>query len=279
MKYTVLALNGGGMRGSLQIGALQELADQENEKRLSAVFAGGVYGISIGALIATMIAFDFSVDELNLLTEMLGNMQDAFQPLRLQTLLSLTQTNGIDDGSKIYTLLDSEFKKRGIEFRDLRIGDASIPLHIIASNLTTLKVTVFGQSIRVWDALRASFSLPYIFTPHVINEHLFVDGALLCQRIADVIPKQDRSSALMLLTAQDRKITLENYLGMVPFCKSIKETYETKRLYPENTCLLIEDGTQMFSFWESGDIVKHLISLGRASYHEFRSERLDEKLT
>jgi predicted patatin/cPLA2 family phospholipase len=279
MKYTTLALNGGGMRGSLQIGALQELSDQENEKCLSAVFTGGVYGISIGALIATLIAFDFSVDELNVLTEMLGNMQDAFQPLRLHTILSLTQTNGIDDGSKIYTLLNSEFTKRGIDFATLRIGDATIPLHIIASDLTALKVTIFGQSIRVWDALRASFSLPYIFTPHVINEHLFVDGALLCQRIVDVIPKQERSSALLLLTAQDRKITLQNYLGMVPFCKSIKETYATQAAYPKNTCLLIEDGAQMFSFWESGEIVRHLLSVGRTAYREFGSKSLDEELT
>ena len=83
MKYTSLGLNGGGMRGSLQIGALQELAEQEDEKQLSNIFTDGVYGISIGALIATMIAFEFSVVELNLVTEMLGNMQDAFQPLRL----------------------------------------------------------------------------------------------------------------------------------------------------------------------------------------------------
>jgi hypothetical protein len=279
MKYTSLGLNGGGMRGSLQIGALQELAEQEHEKQLSNIFTDGVYGISIGALIATMIAFEFSVDELNLLTEMLGNMQDAFQPLRLQTLLGLTQTNGIDSGSKIYELLESEFKKRGLEFGTLRIGDAAIPLHIVASDLSTLKVTVFGQSIKVWDALRSSFSLPYIFTPHIVQDHIFVDGALLCQRIVDVIPKSKRSSALLLLTAQHSEITLQNYLAMVPFCKSIKETYWTHDTYPENTCLLIEDSAQMFSFWESAEIVKHLIAVGRASYSEFRAKSLDKELT
>jgi predicted patatin/cPLA2 family phospholipase len=278
MKYTVLGLNGGGMRGSLQVGALQELADQEGEQYLSSVFTDGVYGISIGALIATLIAFEFSVDELNLLTELLGNMQDAFNPLRLQSLLSLTQTNGIDDGSKIYTLLDREFKKRSLDFSTLRIGDAAIPLHIIASDLTTLKITIFGQSIRVWDALRASFSLPYIFTPHEIQEHLFVDGALLCQKIMDVIPAKKRPHTLLLLTTQEPRITLDNYLGMVPFCKAIKETYGTKAEYSDNTCLLVEDGAQMVSFWNSDDVVRHLIGIGRTAYREFRTDRLHKKL-
>jgi NTE family protein len=278
MKYTSLALNGGGMRGCLQIGALQELADQEHEPQLSNIFTDGVYGISIGALIATLIAFEFSVEDMSVLTEMLGNMQEAFNPLRLQSLLAITQTNGIDDGTKIYKLLESEFKIRGLKFETLKIGDAAIPLHIIASDLTTLKPVIFGQSIRVWDALRASFSLPYIFTPHEIHGHLMVDGALLCQRILDVIPVSKRSSVLLLLTAQQRKITLDNYLGVVPFCKSIMETYWTKSKYPENTCLLLEDSTQMFTFWESGDIVRHLIGIGRTAYHQFRSNRLNEKL-
>jgi predicted patatin/cPLA2 family phospholipase len=278
MKYTVLGLNGGGMRGSLQVGALQELAEQEGEQCLSLVFTGGVYGISIGALIATLIAFEFSVDELNMLTGLLGNMQDAFNPLRLQTLLSLTQTNGIDDGSKIYALLDQEFKKRGLDFSTLRIGDAAIPLNIIASDLTTLKVTIFRQSIRVWDALRASFSLPYIFTPHEIQDHLFVDGALLCQKIVDAIPAKKRAHTLLLLTTQEPKVTLDNYLGMVPFCKSIKETYGTKAEYPDNTCLLVEDGAQMVSFWNSEEVVRHLIGIGRAAYLKFRTDSLHKKL-
>jgi hypothetical protein len=205
-------------------------------------------------------------------------MQDAFNPLRLQSLLSLTQTNGIDDGSKIYALLDREFKTRGLDFATLRIGDAAIPLHIIASDLSTLKVTIFGQSIRVWDALRASFSLPYIFTPHEIQDHLFVDGALLCQKIMDAIPAKKRPNALLLLTTQEPKVTLDNYLGIVPFCKAIKETYGTKAEYPDNTCLLVEDGAQMVSFWNSEEVVRHLIGIGRAAYLKFRTDGLHKKL-
>jgi len=279
MKYTGLALNGGGMRGVLQIGALQAIAEETNEKLLHNIFTDGIYGISMGALIATLIAFEFSVDDLSVLTELLGNMQDAFQPLRLQTLLGMTQTNGIDDGSKIYTLLDTEFKKRGLDFGELRIGDAAIPLHIIASDLSTLKVAVFGQTIKVWDALRASFSIPYIFTPHTIENKLFVDGAILCRRILDVVPQKDREKTLFLMTAQTKEITIDNYMSAVPFSRNIKDTHSMKDMYPLNTCLLIENSAQMFTFWDSVDIVRHLLGVGRTSYHKFRTEGLHEKLT
>ena len=130
----------------------------------------------------------------------------------------------------------------------------------------------------MWDALRASFSLPYIFTPHEIQDHLFVDGALLCQKIMDVIPAKKRPNTLLLLTTQECKVTLDNYLGVVPFCKAIKETYGTKAEYPDNTCLLIEDGAQMVSFWNSEEVVRHLISLGRTAYREFRADCLHKKL-
>ena len=65
---------------------------------------------------------------------------------------------------------------------------------------------------------------------------------------------------------------------MVPFCKSIKETYRTKAEYPDNTCLLVEDGAQMVSFWNSEEVVRHLISIGRAAYLKFRTDSLHKKL-
>lgn len=279
MDYTILGLNGGGMRGALQIGALQQFSEDRQEKHLHNIFTGGVYGISVGALIAAMIAFEFSVDELELLTGVLGNIQEFVHPLNLGSVANFMSTNGLDDGSKIYTLIETEFKKRDLDLSTLRIGDAAIPLHIVASDLTDLKTVIFGPSVRVWDALRASFSLPYIFTPHVVDGHLFVDGAVLCQRIMNVIPKHVREQALLLLTTQTREITVENYITRVPFCRSTKESHTTKTLYPRNTCLLVEDNTQMFSFWESGETMKHLIGVGRSAYLQFRTESIHQKLT
>lgn len=274
----ILALNGGGMRGALQIGALQELASENPEQSLADRFSGGIYGYSIGALIAALIAYEFEISEFSALTEVLANMQDALHPPRLQTLLSFSELRGADDGSKIHDVMAAAFAKRGINLDTLRIADAAVPLHIIASDLTDLKVVIFKPSVLLWDALRASFSLPYIFTPHTIGTHLYVDGAVLCLNISKVVPKHLREQTLFLMTAHTKDFTTKYYLANVPFARNIKETHDTRDMYPRNTCLLIEDDAKMFSFWRSADIVDHLLTVGRRRYSDFRTECRDQEL-
>jgi len=273
----ILALNGGGMRGALQIGALQELA-AESDKTLIERFSGGVYGYSIGALIGTLIAFEFEISEFRPLIELLGNMQDTLNPLRLQTLLSFSEKQGVDDGTKIREVLVSAFKLRGLDFGRLRIADAAIPLYIVASDLTDLKAVIFGPSVLVWDALRASFSIPYIFTPHEVGGHVFVDGGVLCQNIMKVVPVEKRERTLYLLSAQTKDSVVKRYLSSVAFAKTIKESYDTQDRYPQNTCLLIEDESKMFSVWKSEEIVEHLLAVGRRCYTEFRAKCRNEEL-
>ena len=272
-----LALNGGGMRGALQIGALQELAT-ESDKTLIERFSGGVYGYSIGALIGTLIAFEFEISEFEPLIEFLGNMQDTLNPLRLKTLLSFSEKQGVDDGTKIRDVLASAFKKRGLDFGSLRIADAAIPLYIVASDLTDLRAVIFGPSALVWDALRASFSIPYIFTPHEVGGHVFVDGGVLCQNIMKVIPVETRGRTLFLLSTQTKDSVVKRYLSSVAFAKTIKEAYDTQDRYPQNTCLLIEDESKMFSVWKSEKVVEHLLAVGRRCYADFRAKCRDQEL-
>lgn len=265
------------MRGALQIGALQEFAAESSES-LTDRFSGGIYGYSIGALIGTLIAFEFEISDFGPLIELLGNMQDTLNPLRLQTLLAFSEKQGVDDGMKIRDVVSAAFAKRGMDLNTLRIGDAAVPLHIVASDLTDLKSVIFGPSVLVWDALRASFSLPYIFTPHEIGGHLFVDGGVLCQNIMKVVPAEKREQTLCLLNAQSKDSVVKRYLSSVPFAKTIKETYDTQEKYPQNTCLLIEDDSKMFSVWKSAEIVEHLLAVGRQCYAEFRAKCRDQEL-
>jgi len=82
------------MRGALQIGALQELASEvSDQSTYRPGFQGGVYGYSIGASIAALIAFEFEIVRrwTSQLTTIWGNLQDALNPLRLQALLALIQ--------------------------------------------------------------------------------------------------------------------------------------------------------------------------------------------
>jgi predicted acylesterase/phospholipase RssA len=276
--YSILGLNGGGMRGALQLGALCALSDKVGEPQLYKVFHDGVYGISVGAIISSLIAFGFTIEELNKFTDYFVNIQDSIHPPRLQSFLTFAHTRGLDDGALIYKQIDSIFKTRGQDLASLRVGDALIPLHIVASDITNLKIVRFGPGARLWDALRASMSLPFIFTPHVIRGSMFVDGAVLCQNIMSVIPKSDRAKSLLLLTTHTASVTPENYASVLPFCRSLMETHRIKELYPENTCLLVEDNTQMFSFWDNRNALQNLVNLGRGMFLDFWTKRGHQEL-
>ena len=54
-----LALGGGGAKGILHIGALQELS-----KFQPLYFQNGIYGSSIGSIIATYVAFGLPIDNM-----------------------------------------------------------------------------------------------------------------------------------------------------------------------------------------------------------------------
>lgn len=277
MNYTILGLNGGGMRGALQVGALREISAERGEPYLYKVFHGGMYGISIGAIMSALIAFKFSIDDLSQFLEYLANIQHSVQPLRLQAFIGFGLTNGLDDGGQMFKKLSDIFAVKGLNLETLKVGDAAVPLHILASDITHLKIVRFGPSTRVWDALRASISLPFIFTPHAIGDSLFVDGAVLCTNIMTAIPKHQRGQTLLLMTTHSASVTRDNYVGVLPFCRTIMESHNTQREYPENTCLLVEDNTQMFSFWDNRGAIEKLLAVGREMYLLFRAKsRLQE---
>jgi len=58
LPFRALGLGGGGVKGILHIGALLELS-----KKQELVFPDGVYGISVGSVIGTYIAFGLPVNE------------------------------------------------------------------------------------------------------------------------------------------------------------------------------------------------------------------------
>ena len=259
----ILALNGGGIRGALQVGALLELSDSQAKS----LFNDGIYGISVGAIIGTYLAFGFSPSDL---AEIFAEWIDV--PLTPPSIAALRNvvysTKGLDDGSVIRERFRKNFRlKKGLNFDDLRIGDAYIPLHIIATDVENVKTVMFGKSVRVWDALRASFSLPLIFEPHSINGSLFVDGAVVCSDISRCIPAKDIPNTFFLLTT--RSIPTQSYTDFVWAAPSTRASYDTKKRNPEKTCLIVDNDTPVFDMWSTVESVHTTLERGRVAMREF----------
>jgi len=263
----ILALNGGGIRGALQVGALMELSIP-----LLEAFKDGVYGISVGAIIAAYIAFGFTPADLS---EIFKEWIDV--PLTPPSISALstayaTSKGGLDDGSIIRERMRRDFAKKGLDFDTLRIRDAHIPLHVIATDVENVRSVIFGRSMRVWDAVRASFSLPLIFEPHAIDGKLFVDGAILCTDISHCIPAGDRPNAFFLLTT--RSIPSESYFEVVWSGPSTRASYDIQKRYPDRTCLIVDNETPTFDMWSNTERVTATIERGRAAMRKFLSDHI-----
>lgn len=84
------------------------------------------------------------------------------------TLLRFNASFGLYKDVAIVRLLENFFG-------ELRIEDAPIPLYILATDLITGKQVVLSRG-KVSDAIRASISMPLIFSPKEVNGRLLVDG-------------------------------------------------------------------------------------------------------
>jgi NTE family protein len=81
------------------------------------------------------------------------------------------QSSGIFKGDKIIDTL------RGL-IGEISIEELPIPYTAVAANVADEK-EVWLQSGSLFDAIRASISLPLFFTPHVINGEALIDGGVL----------------------------------------------------------------------------------------------------
>lgn len=158
MKQKVaLVLGSGGARGTAHIGVIRELITQGCE-------ITSILGTSMGALVGGVYASG-KLDEFE---EWLCNLDkiDVFN--RIDFTLS---KNGIIKADKVINEVKQFIPDRNIE-------DLAIPFAAIATDIKNKKEKVFTSG-SLWEAIRASISIPLIITPAKIGDVFFVDGGVL----------------------------------------------------------------------------------------------------
>ncbi len=152
-----LALGSGSARGCAHIGVIKALEDARIE-------VDCVAGTSMGALVGAIYA-----------TGALDALEAFMLGLDWKKIVSYFDVvfprTGLLDGEKVYELVAQHVITT-------RIEEGRIPFCAIASDLAT------GQEVRiesgnVVDAVRASISLPGIFTPFESEGRYFVDGGMV----------------------------------------------------------------------------------------------------
>jgi len=156
-KTVSLVLGSGGARGLAHIGVIHEL--EENGYRIASI-AGCSMGALIGGIYAAgkLDAFEAWVKEIS--------------KVDIVNLLDLAwQSDGLVKGDKIInTMVDL--------VGDARIEDLPMPYTAVAADIVS-GTEVWLTSGRLFDAIRASISLPLFFTPVPFRDGQLIDGGVL----------------------------------------------------------------------------------------------------
>lgn len=158
MQKTVgLALGSGGARGWAHIGVIRALEAAE-------ITVSAIAGASIGALVGAVHA----AGELDALEALVRD-------LTWREIVSyfdlVFPSSGLLDGNRIYDLLSEHLQ-------ELLIEDAQIRFCCVATDLTQGREICLNQG-RMVDAVRASISIPGIFTPFERDGAHLGDGGIV----------------------------------------------------------------------------------------------------
>ncbi|MGM9825009.1 MAG: patatin-like phospholipase family protein [Paludibacteraceae bacterium] len=156
-RNVALVLGSGGARGLAHIGAIEELEARGYQ-------ITSIAGCSMGAMIAGMYAA--------------GQLQDAkewFLQVDQQVILKM-----VDLSISLNSLVKGERVIRELEkvVPDQLIQCLNIPCAIVAADLISADEVVF-RSGSLFDAIRASMSIPLFFQPVQRGHKLLIDGGTL----------------------------------------------------------------------------------------------------
>lgn len=158
-----LALGSGGLRGIAHIGVLRVL----ERERIPVDF---IAGCSIGSIVGALYAAGLDSETLYKLAKNLK---------RRHWLDFIIPKMGLVAGDRALEMFRLLTQRKHFD-------QLNIPLAIVATELTKGTEMIFTEG-EVASAIRASISVPGVFTPFPINDMLFVDGAVLNPTPTDIV--------------------------------------------------------------------------------------------
>lgn len=205
-KDVALVLSSGGAKGFAHVGVINAL-------KRNGFDIHSVAGASMGSLIGGLYA-----------TGELDNFVDFMEGLDFREMMKMVDitlgNKGLIKGDKVIAQLKELIPDRNIE-------DLNIPFCAIATDIVTGEEKIFTSG-KLYDAIRASISIPTVFTPHIIDGHHFVDGGVVNPIPVNRVKRKRRDIVVAV-----------NVNAMIPVEKK-PEPKKAQRKYPEQLKLLIE---------------------------------------
>tara|TARA_Y100000310_G_C20534826_1_gene740344 strand:- start:141 stop:1112 length:972 start_codon:yes stop_codon:yes gene_type:complete len=158
-----LALGSGSARGLVHIGILNVLHKNK-------IYPDYIAGTSMGAVMGAMYAAGYTPEEIKKIakTTDLKNVIDFTFP-----------KSGLLKGE----LVEKKLRKLT---HNKKFNELNIPLRVVSYNLTKKQKVIFSRG-NVAKAVRASSSIPGIFSPTIINNDKYIDGVVSDPTPYDVV--------------------------------------------------------------------------------------------
>ncbi len=244
-KRAALVLAGGGARGIAHIGAIEELYAAGYE-------VTAVAGTSMGALVGGM----FASGHLALFKEWLCGL-DARKVFDLVDLA--WSTEGLVKGDRVMGALGELVSDRPIE-------QLPIPFAAVATDVVTGEEVVLDRG-SLYDAIRASISIPSVFRPVRRDGRILVDGAAVSPMPLDRVQRTPGDSLVAVDVSarysdapERRACTSLNHYQMLHSASEIMQQRITQlmcRLHrPDLLVELPTDSFGVFEFYRAAEIVE-----------------------
>ena len=185
MYFRSIAFSGGGVRGGLHVGSVAAIEELYGNLQ----FPEGVYGSSIGAIVATAVAFGLNSTQIQCMFDKNLQLSAFLPPLRLTSIQNFAEKKGMFSMDMMEESIVAMFQEHGVDLKHKTCADASQKLYIVASNLTRGKPTLFTGAVPVLQAIRCSCCLPFVFEPQVMYNQVYVDGGIQVHYLHKIVPE------------------------------------------------------------------------------------------
>lgn len=266
-----IALGGGGVRGGLHIGALAAIEKIQGNLN----FPDGIYGCSIGSIIATAVAFGLNSKQIQDMFNNYIDLNNVLPEIRLSNITEFVARKGLFTMDALEKTVIEAFHSQQIDLTNKTLKDAPQKLFIVASNMTTQRPTLFQENVRILDAIKCSSCLPFIFEPQILYGDVYLDGGLMLESLDKVVP----SSCLVIhisemgvpLTAKDiKEVSVPTFMYQI---------YRSTRQKPsrENVIWLRDESIAVLQQLTEKD-KQHLYNQGFLQTSTFFAKRFPKEL-
>ena len=252
------------MRGALHLGGLRALLEFQDTLE----FPDGIYGYSIGSIIATALAFNLKLPQIQEMIDESMHLDSIVGDIDLSMFTNLFEKCGLLSMDEVENSIVKAFLKQGVELRGKVIADAPQKLFIGASNLTLRRPVFFSGKVPILTAIKASCCIPCFFQPQVVYNNVYLDGGVYMYYFDEYLPSDCLSFTVSYTPKSIRPKDIDGNL-----VELVKQLYCGQRRPPKskNAVWFKEDRVHVIHDIQADD-KKRLIQQGYSQVFAFLSK-------